>query len=355
VVLKSGNNARTHIIIDQYGGSTNFVIKDITLDGNQVNQTNFHNGKPIQLINSSTNWLIENVTVRNAYTHSISVTNASYGTIINCHMENNGYSGLVGGAAIKLHTENNSNYEVHDVNVVGNIVDSSEAHGIHLKYQGSYNNIIENNVVKNTDEDTILLGGTGYDNAAHNNIVRGNVFENATDHGIDFYYGYGNNVYDNQVIDPDDYGIQMTFANDNIIHNNIVVGAGSSSVWRSGIRCVGSYNTITDNRVEASRSSGIEVEQGQENSLDGNIVIDNGGGIKLRKQSTNNEITNNVIIDTSAAYDDGMIITDSDSTNNYFSSNQVYDYDSNLENDLYSGTYDYIIMTEGEAQSYLVD
>lgn len=183
-------------------------------------------------------------------------------------------------------------YNSHENNITNNSISASErGSGIQLVYSNR-NNISGNEILSN-DEDGILIYGSRT-NALRNNLING-----SGDDGIHLWYSedciiVGNNVTNNR------YGISLSESHWNIIANNYATGSyygihSSESQW----------NRVTNNNISLNQGPGIALSsQDSNNTITYNIIYSNGDGIQLKSAFHNAIFHNNVVSNVPQAFDD---------------------------------------------------
>jgi parallel beta-helix repeat protein len=182
-----------------------------------------------------------------------------------------------------------------NVTIQGNDCSDNQGWGIHL-HRSSNNQILNNRA------DNVHLAASTYchdvqqdgcDTAAilvikasNSNHVQGNSFKNSGD-GIfsaarqgDIQHGADHNRYiGNDVSQAKHLGIEATFAEDLVIENNVVVGAGRSGIWLGGSK----NSVVRNNTVSGSGWSGIENEGAETFVIENNRITGSAQhGILLR-------------------------------------------------------------------------
>jgi parallel beta-helix repeat protein len=106
--------------------------------------------------------------------------------------------------------------------------------------------------------------------------------------------GWHDNQISNNVINYNYYGVYIFLSNANIIQNNTICFNRYDGVYLLGSPC--SSNRIIDNNISFNKINGIEVEDGSNNIIQGNIVnSNNDSGININWYTNGNKIINNHI------------------------------------------------------------
>lgn len=262
-VLKIANNTQKNIL-----NITNnwCVIKNISFDGNNANNTNVvgdyttQNGIYISGANA-TNILITDCYIYNTCHEGIHVYNGAKDVIIsNNFLKSCGNMGVgnYNGDSIKGST-------VSKLTIIGNNIEDSD-HGIN-SYQMT-DSIICNNYIKATEGNGIRISAS-----SHRNLIEGNFIYRAHDEGIEVTAG----------------------SNYNEIIGNWIYQCAIVSGY-GGIRCLGDYTSIINNLIfETQRSyDGISIYTANYIQITGNRCIGNRDGIAINVV-TYSFITNNVL------------------------------------------------------------
>jgi parallel beta-helix repeat protein len=150
-----------------------------------------------------------------------------------------------------------------------------------------------NNITQNTITDSGL--GVYLSSSSSNNTIVGNKLRKCST-GIIAYGSSHNSIVENQIIENDYSGIQLTLGNDNtpsdyanIIRNNI------TSNKERGIIAWSSNSRIEENTI-AKSGTGILLH-GQQCSIIGNTIVNNTQGIHMGGRYEHNMIARNLIAD----------------------------------------------------------
>ncbi len=218
---------------------------------------------------------------------------------------------------------------VHDSTLENGYFDYNLENGIFIL--GSDNNdITGNSASHNGDAGLVVLG-------SDNNRIHGNeMSQNLNISGIILSESHGNDVYDNTLNTNGLWGIGVVDSQYNRIYDNTVSnhtnmvgefpGSGillsysnhteirENTVMSNMIGIflfeASHFNDILDNTVTSNTVSGIEIVDSTENTITGNIISDNGGGILL-ENSHDNRIYHNIFMNNDDhAWDDGINLWD---------------------------------------------
>jgi parallel beta-helix repeat protein len=198
-------------------------------------------------------------------------------------------------------------------NLMNNIVSGNRAHGIYI--DSSSQNKIRNNDIFSNDNRGIYLTSS-----SSNTIILNNIYYN-DDYGIFLGSSTYNNITEND-ISNNFYGISLSYAQDNnIFFNNIYLNMVGIEMWVSdnieilynnitdngegtdgeGLAILSSsYNTIMSNNISSNKGSGIIISYNsfphisENNTVEDNILSDNGCGIYVTEVSNNTIINNNI-------------------------------------------------------------
>lgn len=291
---------------------------------NSVNITITHNDffDDYYGIFSDSEILIDNNSIYNN-TYGVFIYSTGNVRIGNNDFDNNDY-GIYSGS-----TEN-------DIIVNNNFTDN--AYGLYLSVNSNYNYVSENDFFNNDDSiyctfsehnnltDNLLdnnLNSILLNRADHNDI-NNNLLKNNT-HGVYIDESYYCNITGNHI----EYsllnnGITISKAGDNLITNNLIKYC-KNSIYLSSNTYYQGYNTIRDNRINASLSHGIHISISSYNRILGNsITLSSSNGIYMSytiynkldgnyisrnteygiymEHSNNNDITNSDISETMMGY-----------------------------------------------------
>ncbi len=213
-------------------------------------------------------------------------------------------------AGIYLITFSNKN------NIYNNTVSLNVERGIWLYYNCNENNITEN-TAENQQYGIILTTSSNYNNVTYNtvksnnygisidgsnrNLILNNTANGNNDYGIYLQdNAVGNEIINNTIYDNDDYGIYLiTDCDDNFIFNNDIRETGAPLTQARGIfletDC--GNNTIYKNEIYDHTSSGILLDNADDNKIFSNIIMGNSEGIYIdnshRSIIKNNTVQNN--------------------------------------------------------------
>ena len=177
-------------------------------------------------------------------------------------------------------TQGISIYSSHN-SIIGNNVTESDT-GIFFYYYSSYNTITANNITNNEFDGIEIYKWSDYHTIAENNITN-----NGRD-GISSISDY-TNITANNITANNRYGMKLSALSNNITANNIEANVAG------GLQLTVSQNTIAANNVTANNADGIWFEQ---NSNDNNVTANNiqankGDGIFFSYWSKRNIIAEN--------------------------------------------------------------
>ena len=262
---------------------------------------------------SDNNTIKDNIASDNSGSTGIFVYGASYNTIENNNVSNNGkwginlYSKWVGSGyvacennTIKNNIANNNGQEgigsgahANNNTIEDNQVNDNTFSGIGL-IAGCSGNTIKNNTVNGNGAIGINFAGTTADHCTNNTIIGNTVNNNGGDANI-LLSGYcDNSTVENNTANNGHYGIRVS-GDDNTIKNNT---ANNNS--EHGMRLKGDNYTIEDNTCNSNAYGGIWLGGSEvTNSIVKNNTLhnNNGAGILLwtchTSNLTGNTITNN--------------------------------------------------------------
>jgi parallel beta-helix repeat protein len=281
-IIRQKANANTNVI---YGlEKTDFVIRDLSIDGNKDNNPTGDNGISLY---DCTRFIIERVESYNNKLKGFVLADAcTDGIFLNVEAHNNSQDGITfasGTSSGKL-CERNSivNSNLHDntiygiglvtpdtnylqtqnILIQGNTIKDNGSYGIEVF--GAEGPRIIGNHIEGSGNHGIDLGSIS--NSAYmvtNAVITGNIVKNGATTGIQLQSVYnsiiiGNRCYDDQVAKTQTYGIvQNNEASDNIIAYNDVTGnltAGISTA--SGANVIGNtgYNPVDTTAITAGAS-----------------------------------------------------------------------------------------------------
>jgi phage minor structural protein len=238
---------------DPTNGNTNIQIKNLSIQGNSINQTNTGSSIGIYTAGACSNVVIDNVRINSVKGRGIHLTNITNGIITNNTVTNCTADGIVVQGSYNTISSNISNNNSTGVEIL--YVDIST---------GIYGNVASNNICNNSSSYGIsLLSNGGGNNSITGNTIKGCVYD-----GIYVYYSNKNTISGNTSSQNSDRGIHIYNSN---------------------------YNTITANTFSENNKEGLIIEQ---NSAHNNI---NGNTITANSQQANNTY-DNLIITGNASY-----------------------------------------------------
>ena len=181
-----------------------------------------------------------------------------------------------------------------------NIVTNNQ-YGISMDLHSSENTLLNSTITEN--EIGIIL----FDNSSQNIVTNNNIANNA--YGIYLLYSFNNTISNNRVADNDYDGIFMSSADNNSISNNNII---RNYYGISARLSVG--NSITSNNISYSFGPGLYLTDGSNSSvIAGNIVTFNWHyGIGIFYNSSNNDVSGNVITDNGLTFGAGVSVLFSD-------------------------------------------
>jgi len=234
-----------------------------------------------------------------------------------------------------------SNVKLKGLKVIGADLtpDSNTASGIAVSGEVS-DVVIQNNIVTGNEYRGISLWKT-QGSRIINNVISNNIRPASKNHsgfGIEVHRSDDNLIQDNEVVGNADEGITLLGSHANTIKNNVTSKNASEGIeiwtevdWGTGdVVRVSRRNKVLSNEVVNNNGRGISIFGSSNNIVDGNFVSENSGhGIELEpcidrevgelvRASTENEITDNEVLDNKAT---GIIVQGS--SDNLVSSNHL--------------------------------
>jgi parallel beta-helix repeat protein len=181
-----------------------------------------------------------------------------------------------------------------------NIVTNNQ-YGISMDLHSSENTLLNSTITEN--EIGIIL----FDNSSQNIVTNNNIANNA--YGIYLLHSFNNTISNNRVADNDYDGIFMSSADNNSISNNNII---RNYYGISARLSVG--NSITSNTISYSFGPGLYLTDGSNSSvIADNIVTFNWHyGIGIFYNSSNNDVSGNVITDNGLTFGAGVSVLFSD-------------------------------------------
>ena len=268
-------------------GVSNVIVENLTVDGNQDNQTdNGPNDDTYQNGIRSLDAPVENVTIRNCYVHDImhvgigfagmyaSGDDASYRhtnvKVINNRVVNARITGaslyysLVSGNYIEGSDNSNAAIEIQFpffTQIINNRIKDSANLGIKLDPQG--HTTVLGTVVANNTIDTTNSTGIWLNNNFRSGIVANNVLYNIGTTGMQInsstFMKITGNTFDS-LQNNGLFALQLVNVDDSIVSNNIIQGPAEGDYdtdWKYGIKGLGiSRCMISGNYIQAN-SQGI--------------------------------------------------------------------------------------------------
>jgi parallel beta-helix repeat protein len=189
---------------------------------------------------------------------------------------------------------------MNGISLNDNIVTNNQ-YGISMDSHSSENTLLNSTITEN--EIGIIL----FDNSSQNIVTNNNIANNA--YGIYLLYSFNNTISNNRVADNDYDGIFMSSADNNSISNNNII---RNYYGISARLSVG--NSITSNNISYSFGPGLYLTDGSNSSvIAGNIVTFNWHyGIGIFYNSSNNDVSGNVITDNGLTFGAGVSVLFSD-------------------------------------------
>lgn len=193
-----------------------------------------------------------------------------------------------GGNGIMLHRD--SNDSVVENNVLYGNGDAA------LALFESHRNVLSNNRADGNRRGVRISMGSA------DNLIKDNTFSDNTDYGIYFYKGSDqpaqgdgrpkNNTLANNVIDGSGTsGLKLNEGDNNLIRNNAFINGGKDLVLMDARGNVLEGNTVTGNT-----NYGLQLRRGSSNNkVVGNTIVNSRDGVRLSESSNSNELEGNVI------------------------------------------------------------
>lgn len=283
-------------------GAENVTLRNFKVDGNKAGQTSWGNGI---LVLSTTNLLIEDVTVEDCYENGISLSTSDVTEIRNGRIEDNNLRGIS--------VSNSNNTSIHHNYINNNGLGDTAQAGIHI---GGTSQVLDisHNTVSNTQGNSANVSGikvfsvvaidylpkaTIQNNIVHSNVgqgiwlvdshqvsVKGNIVYNNSYTGIyveksDEAIIEGNQVFENsqEGIAIASYGgVRSDFAN---VHANIITDNGYNGIYAG---CY--FGLVSGNTFRNNGQSGTQYDQwngilllGGNYTIQNNIFIDDQGTV----------------------------------------------------------------------------
>jgi len=279
-----------------------YVIENVTVDCGGT-------GSGILIENSDTEYfIIRNCTVYNAgsggYDAGIKLENTNNGTLTNNNCSNNPQHGILLFNYCENNTisENTANYNTNfgitlkdkcnSNTITGNSIHYSGYYGIYLKDDCHQNKIINNTANSNREGIKLDWGGPS---CTYNSIINNTANYNS-EVGIHSHVCTNNNFTGNTVNDNGGRGIYIEFSNLNNIINNT---ANRNGIVGISIYNAADDNTLTNNIATENTKYGIELYHSEKNKILNNTVNRNGHtGIYLNYPNADyNNITGNTVND----------------------------------------------------------
>ena len=297
-IITQGTNANIRALLaNPLDTNVNIVVSDLTLDGNQANQSyggvQPNQGWGIGAHAGSTQWisksLFQNLNIINNWGIGI-VMHRGNNMIANCLVENN-YDGI-------WLTNSGSMYNT----VTGCVVRSNDNNGVVIEDNSVYNAVVGNSIETN--------GGVGVTLVpAHYNTISGNIIQDNVGKGVVSNFASLGNTIANNIIDTNsDFGISLNAASNynsiigNTIRNNDIAGAAGAYGIAIDVSdyTVISANNIYDDQGTPLQEEGIYLSGAKNSVITGNFVSVGAHGVRLLDKVAdyclNNVITGNRLI-----------------------------------------------------------
>ena len=178
-------------------------------------------------------------------------------------------------------TVSGSGNEVHN-----NTIDGFTSYGLYLSQGG---NRASNNTILNGTNQLPLAQAIRIstdNNVVDNNTIRGN------DQGI-YLVGDQNIIDNNTISDSNSYGIWISTALDNVVHDNTLYNNSYGIYTQDN----GNRNIILRNDIYSNRNDGIQVRSPLGLTIKGNRIHENIVGIRVQQVSSAVKIDGNIISD----------------------------------------------------------
>lgn len=304
------NSANADMVTSLAGGLDNVSIIGGTFDGNRANQSA---GQAVIMIEGSDtllrNILLENIRVKNSYTHGIFITgdnttNRYRKTVRRCYVENHGSVSHVGYGIYVDYARNTSILECEvktsngndaiemgnqgEIYTIGNYIHDGQIQFPFASDSIIANNILGTNVIQNDA------------NAADNMIITGNQVLGATPAaGFAGITVYGANalIANNQVTVTSVNGIRVYNGDGSVISNNWIDGTNKDTGGNAGVYVDhSSYVTVNGNQIKNFNTGIVLVYDYM--TVANNMVRTSNVGIELADSTS----SGHVIVGTQISY-----------------------------------------------------
>jgi len=322
-------------VISINANSSNVSIKDISIDGNRLNQTLETVGEEseyggIEIGNFCDQVLIDGCTITECYGYGIENNNSpSNITITNNTIDGvDFYSGIrmsQAGTGTNIKVANNTvlNYRKggivgNDMNhaiITGNYIDAGtigrgtqNADNITAYNATNIDILVADNICKNSVNNGIHVAGTGV-------VISGNTVTNPTNRGI--YVGATTDVLNtgqsdevvvssNTVRDTANTyeGIALVATSQGVVKNNTVSGHNYGVLLSSGAGAsVSELIVVAGNILDTIGNSGVIITDTSDTTIKNNIISNAVHGVRAFSEASNNiAIRGNTFTNLSAAY-----------------------------------------------------
>jgi parallel beta-helix repeat protein len=277
----------TYTFTGNISGSIIVERSSITIDGNgytvQGNGSSDSTGIDLSYLNSVT---VKNTNIE-GFDYGLFLNNTQNAVIMANNLTSN-------SAGINLYTSSNNS-------INRNLVTNNRI-GIWIQYSSSYNDIIENNISRNTD----LVGIAITVSSNSNNISGNNITANDCE-GIKLASVSGNNISGNNIAHNKQTGIHLVQSSGNIILRNSIIGNSATAngipmgtiaadgIW---IETSSNGNNVTENDIGLNEQDGITLRDCDGNLITKNDMTSNPAGIWLDGCSSTNINENTIAHNT---------------------------------------------------------
>jgi parallel beta-helix repeat protein len=241
---------------------------------------------------------------------------------------------LVNGAECDVIDVGNGLIALEGIRIANLRIDGNKANqtvsieGIYFWGDSGYlitKSIIENCIIENCNDYGILLS------FSNNNIIRGNQINSNTSNGIDIFYSNNNTISENQINSNGDSGISVDSSNNNTISENQINSNTFDGIYLSS----SNNNTISGNQINSNTYDGIDIFYSNNNTISENQINSNAANGIFISDSDNNIIVGNRCQGNSEY---GINISDDASDNNLVVKNYLTGNTTGSLNDAGTGT-----------------
>jgi len=169
--------------------------------------------------------------------------------------------------------------------IQGNNVTANSGFGVALWNFSNYNSLCGNNIGAN-DDDGIGLDLSSY-NSIHNNTIAAHYQDGIV---LDAYSDH--NIISRNKVAKNGFGIELYDSSNNTIFQNNLTGNTNYGI----LLYYSSHNNVSENNVTTSDVEGIFLSVSRFNLINGNSIENNGNGLTVGYDSSNNSIYENEII-----------------------------------------------------------